>query len=265
MMNAQPCTVLMEEMTWPEIQAAIERGYHTVLLPAASIEQHGPHLPTGTDTILGYALAREVARLLGNALVAPALRPGSSAHHMDFPGTLTLRFHTFVEVLRDLCHSLARCGFRHVVLFASHGGNQDLMAAYLPEIAREVASRCQVHLVGAGPGNEQEARLLLEMGISREKAGVHAGYSETSVMLAVRPDLVRMDRAEPGRDDPEFFAPENLKQSQLQSFIYGIRAQAANGVLGDPRGATAEAGRCLLEAKAARLAAEIRRLTQSGN
>lgn len=259
-MSAPSTPVRMEEMTWPQVQAALENGYHTVLLAAASIEQHGPHLPTATDTLLGYALAEEVALRLGNALVAPVLRPGCSRHHMGFPGSLTLRFETFLQVLRDYCHSLAECGFRHIVLFASHGGNLDLMTAHLPEIARELVDRCRVYLVGTGPGAEEEVAYLESLGVPREKAGVHAGYAETSMLLAVRPDLVHMEKAEAGCDDPAFFAPENLKQSQFNSFIYGIRSQSPNGILGDARGADAEVGRELLRRKADRLAAQIRAL-----
>lgn len=79
-------TYLLEEMTWPEIQAAMKNGCDTVVIYAASIEQHGPALPEMTDTILGYAAASDLAKRLGNALAAPLIRPGLSAHHMCFPG-----------------------------------------------------------------------------------------------------------------------------------------------------------------------------------
>ena len=91
----------MEEMTWREIQQALRDGTDTVILVAASVEQHGPHLPTGTDTMIGYALAAAVAAKMGNALVAPVIRPALSGHHMDFPGTITLRMDTFVKVLGE--------------------------------------------------------------------------------------------------------------------------------------------------------------------
>ena len=84
--------------------------------------------PTGTDAYLGTAIAERAARIAGNALVAPTLRPGLSEHHMHFPGSFTLRVETFVALLEDYCESLARQGFERIVLFPSHGGNSDVHA-----------------------------------------------------------------------------------------------------------------------------------------
>ena len=122
-------TVLMEEMTWREIQQALHDGADTAILVAASVEQHGPHLPTGTDTMIGYALAAAVAAKMGNALVAPVIRPALSGHHMDFPGTITLRMKTFVKVVEEYCFSFQKQGFKNIVLFVSHGGNADALKA----------------------------------------------------------------------------------------------------------------------------------------
>ena len=113
--------LLMEEMSWREIEEAIAGGKTTAILAVASIEQHGPHLPTGTDTYLGCALAEGIARELGNALVAPVMRPGLSEHHLDFPGTVTLTQETFMRVLQEHCTCLARHGFQDIVLISSHG------------------------------------------------------------------------------------------------------------------------------------------------
>ena len=79
-------TLLLEEMTWPAVEAAIAGGKTTVVFACGAVEQHGPHLPLGTDTYLGTAIAERAARLAGNTLVAPTLRPGLSEHHMGFPG-----------------------------------------------------------------------------------------------------------------------------------------------------------------------------------
>lgn len=115
-------TYLLEEMTWPEIQAAMKNGCDTVVIYAASIEQHGPALPEMTDTILGYAAASDLAKRLGNALAAPLIRPGLSAHHMCFPGSITLRPETFRAVVEDYISAYVHHGFRTIVLASSHGG-----------------------------------------------------------------------------------------------------------------------------------------------
>jgi creatinine amidohydrolase len=247
--------VLMEEMTWPEIKEAMQAGKTTALLACGASEQHGPHLPTGTDTYLGTAIAERAARIAGNALVAPTLRPGLSEHHMHFPGSFTLRIETFVALLEDYCESLARQGFERIVIFPSHGGNSDVMRAYGPTLARAQQGRCEV-VVRAGTDLQKMFDLLAARGVGMGAAGVHAGYAETSEMLECQPHLVRMDAAVPGRCDEDFYKAENIGRSQMQSFLEGIQTQSPNGVLGDPTGATAEAGRELLELLAQGVATE---------
>lgn len=233
-------TVLMEELSWTEIADRLDEGFDTALLACGAIEQHGPHLPTGVDTYLGYALADAVARELGDALVAPTLRPGCSDHHVNFPGTFSIRRETFVHLLTDYCRSLAKTGFDHVVLFPSHGGNYDIMRTYTPQIARELADDMAVHFVE--PDFSELLDFWEEKDISREKAGVHAGYGETARMLLDHPDLVDMDLAEEGMTVPEFYEEDRIPISQQESFIHGVDAQVVNGILGDARGANAEHG-----------------------
>lgn len=251
-------TVLMEEMTWKEIQQATQQDKDTVILVAASIEQHGPHLPTGTDTIIGYALAQGVARKLGNALVAPVLRPGLSRHHMDFPGTMTLQLKTFVKVIEEYCFSLRHHGFKNVVLFVSHGGNPDVLRAVIPSIAKKCAPDLRILFVYPVERNLASLQdYLNQKGISPERAGVHAGFSETSMMLVLRPDLVAMGKATPGLVEKDFYKPENLEKSKMESFVYGIKSQSPNGILGDPTGSDPETGKAILEWKIAGIAEEI--------
>ena len=251
-------TVLMEEMTWREIKQAMDAGKDSVILVAASIEQHGPHLPTATDTIIGYAVAEAVAKKLGNALVAPVIRPALSFHHIDFPGTITLRMPTFVKVLEEYCESLKVHGFKNIVLFVSHGGNTDALKAFTPSIAKKLGSDVQVLFVYTMKDNMNAMQEQLnQKGITLGRAGVHSGYTETSIMLMLRPELVDMNKAAPGLTDEAFYLPENISKSQISSFIHGIKSQAENGVLGDPTGANAEIGKELFEAKVRDLVEEI--------
>jgi creatinine amidohydrolase len=247
--------VLIEEMTWTEVRAAIEDGRRTAVLACGAVEQHGPHLPTGTDRYLGTAIAERAARLAGNALVAPTLRPGLSEHHMHFAGSFTIRPETFTALLQDYCHSLARHGFERIVVFPSHGGNADTMRATVPFIAHSLAGRAQ--LAFCHPQREALGDYLADRGVSIGRAGAHAGFTETSMMLAYRPQLVHEDRFEPGRCDDDFYRPENIGASQMESFLYGIQTQAPNGILGDPTGSTAQDGERLLDLAAEALAREL--------
>lgn len=238
-------------------------GRTTAVLACGAVEQHGPHLPTGTDDYLGTAIAERAARIAGNALVAPTLRPGLSEHHMWFPGSFTLRPSTFVALIEDYCDSLARQGFERIVLFPSHGGNTDTMRAQAPHLARAFHGRAEISVWLRPDLMQRSAELLAPLGVTSGQAGAHGGFTETSMMLRYRPDLVRMDVAEPGRSDEDFYRPENVSRSQMESFLYGIQTQSANGILGDPVGSTAEAGEDLLELSAQALAAELLRTSAS--
>jgi creatinine amidohydrolase len=249
--------VLIEELSWTDVRDAIAAGRRTVLLACGAVEQHGPHLPTGTDTYLGTEIAARAARISGAALVAPTLRPGLSEHHMHFPGSFTLSTETFVGVLGDYLESLARHGFRRAVVFTSHGGNFDTMKAYTPILAKRLATRdCELVLSTAYPDFASILGHVGALGIPLGRAGVHAGWVETAMMLALAPELVDMSSAAPGRSDEDFYKPENVGRSQLESFVKGIQSQSENGILGDPTGADAAVGEELIQLAAEALARE---------
>lgn len=252
-------SVLLQELSWPQVEAALAAGKTTAVFACGAVEQHGPHLPTGTDDYLGTAIAERAARLAGNALVAPTLRPGLSEHHMWFPGSFTLRQSTFVALVEDYCESLARHGFERIVLFPSHGGNTDTMRAQAPLLARAFHGRVDVSVWLRTDLMQRSAEALARRGVSLGRAGAHAGFTETSMMLVYRPDLVNMDAAAPGRCDDDFYLPANVARSQMESFLYGIQTQSPNGILGDPVGSTPEAGEELLELSARALADELLR------
>lgn len=229
--------VLMEEMTWPEIRDAMDAGATTVIIPVGAVEQHGPHLALGTDALMGEIDAVELARRLGNALVAPVIRPGISPHHLSFSGTLSLRKETLVMVLEDYVASYIRHGFRKMLFFCSHGGNYDAVGETV-ERMRKAYPDCYFYpepdlleLLGTmnGVGSCD--------GIGPEAVGAHAGDSEASQMLAYFPELVRMERAKAG-----FLAPFD-SAAKKRLFEGGTRSLSEIGVIGDPREATAERGR----------------------
>ena len=229
-------TVMLEELTWPLVEKALKNGYKTVLVPIGSIEQHGHHLPLATDSLIGEALAKRVAEKMGDTLVAPVIQPGCSVHHMAFPGSLDVSPTTLMSLIRDICFSLDHHGFENIILIPSHGGN----FAPVATIIQEIAPKLEANLIAMGDlmgfiGKMQEA--AVEMSISREAVGGHACAGETSMILAIRPDLVRMKDAKPG-----YIGPFTTKYQRE-----GFKAVSPTGVMGDPRPATKEAGRLMIE------------------
>lgn len=237
-------TIRMEEMTAPDIRAAMERGFTTVVVAIGSTEQHGPHLPTMTDTRIGDEYAHRVALRLGNALQARTVPIGASEHHLAFGGTISISTDTLRAVLRDVVSSLVRCGFERIVLLPSHGGNFDTVQEVIEEARTShpgVVVTGYTDLVELG---EFLAGSSARYGVSAGAAGMHAGESETSIMLALEPELVRPERFAAGYLGP--FGEEQVRVVLEQ----GMPSLSGNGVLGDPTGATAERGESYLEALA---------------
>jgi creatinine amidohydrolase len=230
-------TLLLEELTWPEVEAALGDGYRSIVVAVGAIEQHGPALPLSVDAERGTRLALEVAQRLNRCLVAPTIRVGCSEHHMEFPGTLTLSRETLQAICTDYVTSLVRHGFANIYFVPSHGGNFEPLQSMLDDLDTAAGDACRVDayldLIGfVGIWTETIERVS---GLGA-RVGGHADIAEASEVLVVRPDLVRMDRAEVGR----------LGEigSELLDTIFrdGFRSVTANGVLGDTRGASAEIG-----------------------
>jgi creatinine amidohydrolase len=180
--------VLWAEFTRDEIKAQAPGA--TLLLPVAATEQHGPHLPTGTDTyVCGELAARVAAALSGRVplVVAPTLAFGYSPHHLAFAGVLTLGAPTMTAALRELGESAVRSGFRRLFYLNGHGGNEEIVRL----AARELALAHPVRVAAASYWSIAAAGLASE-GI--EQVPGHAGFFETCLIQALRPDLVRGDR-----------------------------------------------------------------------
>ncbi len=223
----------LDKLTWPEVAAAIESGRDTVVVAFGATEQHGRHLPLATDALLGDELARRVADQL-DAFVAPTVRVGCSSHHLAFAGTLSLREETFAAIVADLVRSLAAGGFRRAVLLPSHGGNfaplGSAVGALPGDAGIEVAALTDVGVLLTIAELGAEAH-----GVPLGAGGLHAGEWETSMMLAIAPGLVAMDRAEAGfTGDPQ--------EAIGGLFAAGVDSVAANGVIGDPARASAAHG-----------------------
>jgi creatinine amidohydrolase len=229
----------IEELTWPEVGKAIEDGYKTVIVPVGSTEQHGPHLPTGTDAYGGDCYGLRTAEKLGNALVAPTIRFGVSHHHMGMTGTITVSTDTLIHLVMDVCLSLDAHGFENIVLMSCHGNNHGPVIAAAQEVAPEV----QATIVALAYPNQPESKarkILREHGITPEEAGYHAGASETSFIMAYKPELVARDMLQRGYVGP-----------YAEKYFYTVQELqriAPLGIFGDPTKATKELGEKLIEA-----------------
>jgi creatinine amidohydrolase len=248
----------LERMTSPEVRSAIDAGYTTVVVACGAVEQHGPHLPLFMDAEHGARLAEEVARRLGDALVAPPIRIGCSEHHMRFAGSLSLRVETFEAICHDYSVSFARHGFRAVFFLPSHGGNFAPLARMRSRLQEAVGPQLQVVVF-----TDLEAQIELWRRVVEEEAGLgsrvggHADIAESSIMLALHPELVRSSEAVAGYLGP-------LTAEVLSTvFQEGIGAVAPNGILGDARGMTQAIGRRCIAETADMLARHFRALVNS--
>jgi mycofactocin system creatininase family protein len=220
-----------EAMSWPEVARRSEAG-GILLIPLGSTEQHGPHLPVTTDTDIATAIATVAAERDGSLVVAPALPYGSSGEHQAFAGTLSIGQEATELALLELGRSAAQA-FDHVIVVSAHGGNAAPVARAMARLTDEGRS-----VTAWSP---------------RWDGDLHAGRTETSVMLAIAPRCVHLEKAEAGDTRP---------LAELYPLMQrdGVRAVSSNGVLGDPAGASAEEGRLLLDAAVADLLGLAQRL-----
>jgi creatinine amidohydrolase/Fe(II)-dependent formamide hydrolase-like protein len=221
-------SVFIDDLTSTELQSLVRNGRTIALVPIGGTEQNGPHMVLGKHNVRVKALADRIARALGNALVAPVIAyvpeggvdPPTS--HMRFPGTLTVPAATFESVLEYAARSLRASGFRDIFFLGDHGGYQRNAEAVAQRLDREwsrsgirVRALTEYYRVT----ETQYRQALKSRGFTDAEIGTHAGVADTSLALAVDPRLVR--------------AAELASASSLD---------AAHGVYGDPRRASAEAG-----------------------
>lgn len=233
------------EMTWTDI-APGEAARWIAVLPVAAVEQHGPHLPLGVDCYIAQAYLARVMPLLPADLPVtflPVQKIGQSDEHTAYPGTLSLSHRTTIATYREIGESLHRFGLRKLVIVTSHGGN----VAAVEIVARELRARlrmlvvtCAWHRFGYPPGTFEPME---------QRHGIHAGDVETSLMLAHRPDLVRMERVAPAVPQTVWMAEEFKWLSAIRPVGFGWMTQDlhASGAVGDASLATAEKGERALD------------------
>jgi creatinine amidohydrolase len=247
---------LTASVLWKHLTAEDLRAKATadaiVILPIASMEQHGPHLPVGVDTILCEAVCKAGAEQAAeiNTVVAPTLWCGMAEHHMAFGGTFTFDIPTYRAVILAFLKSLERHGFSRVVIVNGHGGNIAAMAAFLPDFARETGLK-----INATTYFELAQPHMLPF-MEDQTSVMHACEVETSMIMAIAPETVKLDRL-PEAQGMLGTDPRQLLRPTLARYR-PFKAMTATGVIGDARRASAEKGRKFLAASAEALAGVLR-------
>jgi len=225
--------VLWEELTWPEA-GSTAAGLDAVIIPVGATEQHGPHLPLAVDTLICQSVALGVSALTG-VPVLPPLAFGVSASHGGFAGTVALRPETLIAVVEDVIDSLHASGIRQFVLLNGHiwnNGSLDVSAEKLRVRHRDARVRA-LGYVTMYPGPEVDGHVQYGRGL------MHANYFETSVMLHLHPELVRMDRATSHVDVDSFW---DYRMDQVsETGVWGRDVAEANA-----RHGAEEFDRCVL-------------------
>ncbi len=227
----------LAQLGWPEVRSGL-----TLLVPLGSTEQHGPHLPLGTDTLIATAIASRTAALdRAGVIVAPAVPYGASGEHAGFPGTLSIGTDALTTVLVELGRSATPPNggpFARLVFVNGHGGNHTAVEAAL-EILRS------------------EGRMVAAWWPTVPGGDAHAGHTETSVLLAITPHLVHLDDDEKsalrGNTEPLSSLLASLRRG-------GVRAVSPSGILGDASGANTEDGERILSALVDQLVAFLQEL-----
>jgi creatinine amidohydrolase len=243
----------MAEVDWSRLKAhelrKLANENAVVILPIASIEQHGSHLPVMTDTRLGQEIAFRAARMVYEkrpVVVTPVVWSGLSEHHMPFGGTLTLSHDTFRRVVRDIVESITRHGFRDILISNSHGGNIIAMQQILDELAPNSQATLVATTYVTEAGEDLSKHLQDQPGV------MHAGEAETSMMLVCEPELVDLSDiakiASPKLDSK--FLSAGQGSYRWRPFSHATQ----NGLAGNPARSTAEKGKKVLEAGASALA-----------
>ena len=234
----------LENLTWPEVKKLKLAG-KLVLFPLGSFEQHGPHLPFTTDTDIVTAVARGIeANRPARVLCMPTLWPGHSPHHLFFPGTLSVSQMPYIQLVIELCRSVVKMGGRKVFLLNGHGGNDVPLRAALRELKSEFPKVTFVFASYWSLAAESIKRVR-----ESEFGGLgHACEMETSIMLHLKPECVKMRRAR--RDGPKHTDPyrkTDMLYGRPVYFVNEFQEVTKSGTIGHPESASAEKGERFLK------------------
>jgi len=236
---------LFMEMNREELNAVAPKA--VAVLPTAAIEQHGPHMAVGTDTIVCSTVAARAADKVADqvpVVVAPILPFGSSYHHYPFGGVISLTSTTFMAVVAEALEGLVRCGFRKLVVLNGHGGNSD----HVGVVGQDIVNRLG-HPATVATGNYwniARAALVERNLMPAPLIPGHAGRFETSLMMALRPDLVSQEGIATTRDESESDDGLDVDLAGAVVQVHGTW-QRGPGHTDNPAAASAEQGQALLD------------------
>lgn len=220
-----------------------------VVLPIGATEQHGPHLPVFTDTLIGEGLLTEAFELLpddANIYLLSPIPYGKSNEHLNHPGTITLSRETLMRVLLDVAHSVRRAGFTKLLLFNTHGGNSDL----LNMMGREIRIECGLDVFRMNAGGLGIGHGIIDK--HEQEVGLHGGDSETSLILGLKSSWVHMELAP---NEVPNFPKGYLAGKESNSYAWIMDDISASGISGNATIATEDKGEKLL-ANGARMISE---------
>jgi creatinine amidohydrolase len=241
-------------LTSAELEAGTDR---LVVVPVGAIEQHGPHLPLDTDTLLATSVAEGIVARTPGTLLGPTLELGCSSHHSAFPGTVSLRTETFVGIVVDVCRSLTRAGLT-IVLLNAHGGNQAQLDVALTELAGE-----GVRAYAFTYWKLLEDVVVDELGDAAGDACGHACALETSLMQHLHPEHVRESAIPAGGTPPTWPDPHMFSRDAVR-VVRPFDEIRPDGVIGRPSLATPELCRRLFEVAVDRGTLIVERVMQGG-
>ncbi|HHW17480.1 MAG TPA: creatininase family protein [Firmicutes bacterium] len=257
--------LLYEKLTWPEVAQAAREGKF-ILVPAGMIEDHGPHLPVDTDTIIARAICERTAeKMNGEALVAPAIVTGYSPHHMDTAGPLSISWDTFIKHTQDILESFIHHGFRYILVVNGHGSNAPCL-----EMACRLAMVNNDHArVAFTSWWQMSSVVALGKEIRESEVMSHGCEAETSMYLAIAEEYVDMSKAP--RDishpiQPHFFTdllgePLHPHKNRVSMVEYWS-TMTSTGIVGDATVASKEKGLKLLEAVSSELCEVLREMKE---
>ena len=230
-------------MSWTAVKEALGKEPNLrVILPVGSIEQHGPHLPLSTDRLIAEHIAIRVATQLP-CILFPTLSIGYSLEHAGFPGTVSLTSHTFSSMILEIANDLFESGFRTLIAINGHGGNKAILDSSITSIkhAHPDLKLYSFTILDIARTKFREIRK------SPRKMIGHADELETSMMLAIVPNLVQMSKAV--TEEPNFPPQISLESEDLANVTYGWKTEEVtkSGTIGNPKLATPETGRLLLD------------------
>ena len=241
----------LADLHWPEVER-LDRSRILVVIPVGSMEQHGPHLPFQVDVFVASRLAEELEKKIPEVLLVPPIWTGVSAHHMDFPGSITIRARVFIDALHDICASLYHHGFKRIVLLNGHGGNRASLEVLGQELFVELGLTVNTLAYW-----DLVPDLVKSLKKTKSAGMGHSGELETSLMLHLAPDLVKHKEIPVGVLGIEEPGPT----SGIKRYA-NMKDHSEEGVIGMPSAASSDIGARLYQGALEALAQAVLALQQ---